>query len=447
MKLQAQLNTAFTMLLIIMMAITGFVIYSLIMDLLISNEQRQLEQKGQIIVKVLSDRYKTQKDIEQFNTFLKEQDLQMFLYDRESDQVLYSTMPDQVVQGFIKSNDFSNMHAKLMSYRNDKFVQSRILFYPRSSGLELILLTPLHDLKLVQHDFFTRLLLVFLIGAIVAVILSYFLTRKMVTPLTHLKHQVKKIEQRKFNEIQPIQATGEIHEVAEGVYHMANELERYINSQQTFFQNASHELKTPLMTIQGYAEGIKEGVFDQAEAEKGLEVMVVEVKRLKKIINEMTILAKLESEKTFYQEEPVHMAELVEQVIDRVIPLANDKNITLDYAVTKGLIVKADQEKLLRAMLNITINGVRHAHDIVRIRLTEDNKHVIITVEDDGQGIPDELKPHIFQRFVKGKHGETGLGLAISRAIIERSDGKIEVYDSDLGGAKFKMMFHQLIKK
>ncbi|MDP4355111.1 histidine kinase dimerization/phospho-acceptor domain-containing protein, partial [Escherichia coli] len=82
--------------------------------------------------------------------------------------------------------------------------------------------------------------------------------------------------------------------------------ERYINSQQTFFQNASHELKTPLMTIQGYAEGIKEGVFDQAEAEKGLKVMVVEVKRLKKIINEMTILAKLESEKTVYQEEPVH---------------------------------------------------------------------------------------------------------------------------------------------
>ncbi|HEY4600983.1 MAG TPA: HAMP domain-containing sensor histidine kinase [Cerasibacillus sp.] len=447
MKLQDQLNTAFTMLLIIMMTITGFVIYSLIMDLLISNEQRQLEQKGQIIVKVLSERYQTQKDIEQFNTFLKQQDLQMFLYDRESDRVLYSTMPDQVVKGFIKSNDFSNMHVKLMSFGNDKYVQSRILFYPRTSGLELILLTPLHDLKIVQHDFFTRLLLVFLIGAIVAVILSYFLTKKMVTPLTHLKHQVKKIEQRKFNEIQPIQATGEIHEVAEGFYDMANELERYINSQQTFFQNASHELKTPLMTIQGYAEGIKEGVFDQAEIEKGLKVMVVEVKRLKKIINEMTILAKLESEKTVYQEEPVNMAELVEQVIDRVIPLANDKDITLDYAVTKGLTVKADQEKLLRAMLNITINGVRHARDVVRIRLMKQDKRVVITIEDDGQGISDELKPHIFQRFVKGKHGETGLGLAISRAIIERSDGKIEVADSDLGGALFKVTFHQVIKK
>lgn len=83
-------------------------------------------------------------------------------------------MSNEVVEGFLKANDFSNMHSNLMEYRKDKYVQSRILFYPRTTGLELILLTPLHDLKLVQHDFFTRLLLVFLIGAIVAVILSYF---------------------------------------------------------------------------------------------------------------------------------------------------------------------------------------------------------------------------------------------------------------------------------
>lgn len=78
MKLQDQLNAAFTMLLIIIMTITGFVIYSLIMDLLISNEQRQLEQKGEIIVKVLNEQYQTRDNIEQFNTFLKQQDLQLF---------------------------------------------------------------------------------------------------------------------------------------------------------------------------------------------------------------------------------------------------------------------------------------------------------------------------------------------------------------------------------
>ncbi|TXL61707.1 HAMP domain-containing histidine kinase [Cerasibacillus terrae] len=447
MKLQDQLNAAFTMLLIIIMTITGFVIYSLIMDLLISNEQRQLEQKGEIIVKVLNEQYQTRDNIEQFNTFLKQQDLQLFLYDRETDTVRYSTMSNEVVEGFLKANDFSNMHSNLMEYRKDKYVQSRILFYPRTTGLELILLTPLHDLKLVQHDFFTRLLLVFLIGAIVAVILSYFLTRKMVTPLTHLKYQLKKIEQRKFDEIEPIEATGEIHEVAKSVYEMANELQRYINSQQTFFQNASHELKTPLMTIQGYAEGIKEGVFDQDETEKGLEVMVMEVKRLKKIINEMTILAKLESEKTVYQETSVDLAKIVEQVIDRMVPLANDKDITLDYSVTPNLVVTADQEKLLRAMLNLTSNGIRHAATVVRIRLFSKNQFIYLTIEDDGRGISKEIIPHIFQRFVKGKHGETGLGLAISRAIIERSDGKIEVGDSDLGGAKFTIVFQQLEKK
>ena len=133
-----------------------------------------------------------------------------------------------------------------------------------------------------------NILLHALSATLVVVILSYFLTNRLVTPLTRLKWQLKKIEKRQFDDIEPIQATGEIKEVAQSVYDMAAELERYITSQQIFFQNASHELKTPLMTIQGYAEGIKEKVFDPEEEEKGLEVMVTEVKRLKKIINELT---------------------------------------------------------------------------------------------------------------------------------------------------------------
>src|SRR5699024_9064798 len=96
--------------------------------------------------------------------------------------------------------------------------------------------------------------------------------------------------------------TGEIKEVEQSVYEMASELQRYMNSQQVFFQNASHELKTPLMTIQGYAEGIKDGIFEGEDEEKGLEMMVAEVNRLKVLINEMILLAKLETEKAYTPE-------------------------------------------------------------------------------------------------------------------------------------------------
>ncbi|WP_284141689.1 HAMP domain-containing sensor histidine kinase [Virgibacillus sp. LDC-1] len=441
MKLQDQLNLAFTTLLLVIMTVTGYVIYSLILGLLIQDEQRQLEQKGEILVNVLNEQFGTEANSQQFNAFLQEQDLQLFLYNRKQDYILYSTLPTDVARGFFVNNNFSDTDKNLWELGKDKYVTSRIVIYPETVGLELILLTPMKDLQAVQHNFIVRLLIVFLIGAMLAVLLSFLFTRKLVTPLSHLKAQLKKIEQRKFNEVQPIKATGEINDVAKGVYEMADELQRYINTQQTFFQNASHELKTPLMTIQGYAEGIKERVFDEAEQEKGLEVMITEVGRLKKIINEMILLAKLESEQTEYQPEEVTVRNLMELVQDRVLPLVNENHIYLQLEIKDDFQLHADEEKLLRALSNLVVNGIRHAEQVVRITAFRDKQTMSIVVEDDGEGVPKDLVPHIFHRFVKGKDGETGLGLPIARAIIEQSGGRITLTASELGGAKFHVSF------
>lgn len=447
MKLQYQLNAAFTALLLIIMAVTGYFVYSLILDLLIQDEQRQLEQKGEILVNVLDEAFISRENLIGFNEFLKEQDLQLFLYDRNQNAVLYSTLPTQVVTGLFMNNDFSNQNEELWAYGNEKYVTSRILFVPQSLGMELILLTPLQDLQVVQEHFIQRMLIVFLIGAVVAIGLSYFLTKKLVTPLTSLKYQLKKIEKRNFDDIEPIKASGEVKEVAQSVYDMAHELQRYINSQQTFFQNASHELKTPLMTIQGYAEGIKEKVFDEVEEEKGLEVIVSEVNRLKKIINEMILLAKLESEETSFRKENVSLQSLIGKVIERALPIAADKKIDMLQDIAPNLQVIGDEERLLRALLNLSFNGIRHAKTRFSMTAYEEHGYVKLKIEDDGEGISEELIPHIFHRFVKGKNGDTGLGLAISRAIIEQTGGKIEVGKSKLGGALFTLTFPITSKK
>lgn len=436
MKLQSQLNLAFTTLLLVILAVTGYVIYSMILGMLIDDEKTELKQKGELLVQVLNEQYR-QGSIEDFSNFLEDQDLQLFLYDRSQDQVLMSTMPQQFVRGFSANDYFANNQEDLWEAGNNKFVTSRILIYPERTGLELILVTPLTDLQIIQQDFFRRLIIVFIIGTIAAVLISYWLTNKLVTPLTKLKKQLKKIEKRKFDEIERVDATGEIKEVEQSVYDMATELERYMKSQRIFFQNASHELKTPLMTIQGYAEGIRDNVFDDKDKEKGLEMMVTEVSRLKTIINEMILLAKLDSEQTEYQPERVNASEMIDQVLDRTLPFVSESSVELNHTVDHGSVFWVDQEKLLRALLNITFNAIRHAHS--RVDITVEDKTIVI--EDDGEGISEDLIPHIFHRFVKGKTGETGLGLAIARAIIEQSDGKVMVRNSELGGAKFLIVF------
>src|SRR5690625_1375446 len=169
--------------------------------------------------------------------------------------------------------------------------------------------------------------------------------------------------------------------------------------------------------------------------------MVTEVNRLKKIINEMILLAKLDSEQEAYHPKKRSVSKLIEQVIDRTLPGVNEKNIDLYSEQETEIELFADEGKLLQALLNITMNGIRYAQSTVKLTVEKKNHVTMIMIEDDGYGILEELQPHVFHRFVKGKDGETGLGLAISRAIIEQSGGRITVAGSDLGGAKFVLTF------
>ncbi len=439
MKLQSQLNAAFTTLLLVILAVTGYIIYSLILDMLIEDEQRQLKQNGEILAELINESGAISNA--GLSSFLNEQNLQLIMYNEHNNVIPYSTIPSEIVKGLFENNDFSARDEALWEYKNARYVTSRIIITPESNGDQLILLTPLDDLQEVQQQFIFRLLIVFLIGAAAAILLSYFLTNKLVTPLSQLKRQLKKVENRQFDDINRIKATGEIKEVEQSVYEMANELKQYIRSQQTFFQNASHELKTPLMTIQGYAEGIRDGIFDENDQDKGLEVMITEVKRLKKIINEMILLAKLDSDTEVYNKDKVLVDELIEQVVDRALPIVNDKKIHFKQEVEANIVLHADEEKLLRALLNLVFNAIRHANSTVSIQVQKQESNTHILIEDDGEGVTEELMPHIFHRFVKGKTGETGLGLAIARAIIEQSNGKIAVHKSELGGAKFEVIF------
>lgn len=441
MKLQTQLNIAFTTLLIIIMTVTGYVIYSLILDLLIQDEERQLEQKGELLVNILNNDATEIENTNKLTAFFEDQNLQVFLYNRKENSILFSSESEKITKGFTKQNDFSNNKKGLWEYGKHKFVTSRILFYPEDSGLELVLLTPLTTLQNVQHNFIARMLMVLLIGSIVMAILSSVLTKKLVTPLTKLKVQLKKVERREFSELKRVKATGEIKDVEESVYEMGKELNQYIKAQQVFFQNASHELKTPLMTIQGYAEGVRDKVFTGEEAEKGLEVIVYEVERLKKNINEMTLLAKLDSNDQEFIEETIEVKHLIKAVVDRIKPIANEQNIIIEEVMEDPFTIIGSSEKLLQALLNISSNAIRYATQAIRITVCAKKEHVYIIIEDDGNGISSDIQPYIFHRFVKGNDGETGLGLAISRALIEQSKGRVKAEDSELGGAKFTIEF------
>src|SRR5699024_12781868 len=111
---------------------------------------------------------------------------------------------------------------------------SKILLYPQEQRVESVLLTSLKDLHDVQREFIARMFVVFIIGSVVSIILSYILTNKLVTPLSRLKRQLKKIEKRQFDDTKRIKATGEIKEVEQSVFEMAEELNHYMKHSKRF---------------------------------------------------------------------------------------------------------------------------------------------------------------------------------------------------------------------
>ncbi|MFS0562504.1 HAMP domain-containing sensor histidine kinase [Terribacillus sp. 179-K 1B1 HS] len=437
MRLKTQLNIAFTTLLIIVMGFTAITLYSQLRGLLVTNETRQLEESGQILITAISG--VDTIPAATLDSMLNNLDLKMFIYNEETEQVTYTNLVRSDAERFADKYDTAPTHKNTIwqENRNSYVVKS----IKTSENQNMVILRPIRELEEVQQSFFQRIFLVFLIGVMIAILISTYLTQRLVKPLTELKYQLKKIERREFDNIKSVKASGEIKEVEQSAIEMAKELNRYITSQRQFFQNASHELKTPLMTIQGYAEGIKDGVFTGKDQEHGLEVVVSEIKRLKQLINEMILLAKLDSEEGIYKEEQIEIKELVDLTIDRALPLASDKDIQLTYNKPAAIVINGDKEKLLRAMMNITSNAIRHANSRVHISVQPSSiRQVEITINDDGSGIAEDLMPNMFQRFVKGEGGETGLGLAISRAIVERHNGIIRAGKSDLGGASFTII-------
>ena len=213
-------------------------------------------------------------------------------------------------------------------------------------------------------------------------------------------------------------------------FRFGRDIEKEAERQQTFFQNASHELKTPLMAIQGYAEGIQAGVM---EAGSSAEVILAESDRMTELVEELLDISRLDMGRQLTLSK-VDLRELLYDSLRTVEPAAAHSGIAIvpDF-LEEPVMVKCDDTQMRRAVTNILTNGLRYARSELRLTCRPDKRNVIIRIQDDGNGIAETDLPHIFDRFYMGESGKTGIGLALTKEIIHLHKGTIRARNGEPG--------------
>ncbi len=226
------------------------------------------------------------------------------------------------------------------------------------------------------------------------------------------------------------------------VLHDVTELRRLENLRREFVSNVSHELKTPLTTIQAYTETLLDGaISDPNNNRKFLERIDEQAERLHKLILDLLSLARIESAEDAYELLPVPVANTVQVCLDEYLPVAASKGVVLQtHPPPETVVVWADEEGLLTVLNNLVDNAIKYTPSggRVSLRWRIDGRRVLIEVEDSGIGIPKQHQARIFERFYRvdkarsRELGGTGLGLSIVKHWVQVFGGSVEVA-SDLG--------------
>jgi len=248
--------------------------------------------------------------------------------------------------------------------------------------------------------------------------------------------------------------TGEFGMMANTYNSMADTIQQNIedlrgvdNLRKELIANISHDLRTPIASIQGYTETLlmKKEHLSEEEEIKYLGVVMKNSKKLKKLVDDLFELSKLEAKQRQLMPENLQMAELVQDVADKYRIIAKEKGISFNTVYSKNLpVVSADLALIDRVLQNIIDNAIKFCKtgDVITLELSLNSDSIRTTVSDTGSGIDADELPHIFERYRKGKiltdtQKGSGLGLAIVKKIMELHETDIYVESKKNKGTTF----------
>ena len=278
-------------------------------------------------------------------------------------------------------------------------------------------------------------------------LLALLVSHSVAAPLRRVAGAAEGIARGESGTRAPVSGPAEVRALARTFNTMADQVEAAQQSQRDFVANVSHELKTPLTSIQGFSQALLDGTASTPGATtRAARVIHEEAERMRRMVDELLILARFDAGQIVMAHDPVELGPLLQGCIEKLTPQAQAADVALELDVVEGLLVTGDADRLAQVFGNLLDNSVAHTPAggkvTVAARRVDEEHAVEVTVTDTGEGIPAESLSRIFERFyqvdkARQRSRGAGLGLAITKEIIEAHSGSIAA-ESVVGlGSKF----------
>ncbi|UMR36477.1 HAMP domain-containing histidine kinase [Paenibacillus polymyxa] len=305
-------------------------------------------------------------------------------------------------------------------------------------------------------------------GFALILILSLFYSRMVTRPLITLNNTAKRMAKLDFTAHTPIRQNDELGSLSYSMYTLSQNLDTALRElqeanqqlvedmeqkqrmeavQQDFFANASHELKTPLSIIKGFAEGLQDGV-SAGKQDHYMKVIVEEADKMERLVKDMLDLAKLESGTLKLRKATFILSELVEEVVDKLFHLLKEKQLEVVIIPANELPIHADIGWMEQVIINFVVNAIRHAEEgsSITIRIEGSGEVNTFSIENKGETIPDDQLELIWNRFYRAElsrsrqTGGTGLGLSIVKRILDLHEFRY-MAENTKDGVRFVVIF------
>ncbi|MBS3764976.1 HAMP domain-containing histidine kinase [Candidatus Bipolaricaulota bacterium] len=283
-----------------------------------------------------------------------------------------------------------------------------------------------------------------LIAGLTGIVLAVLFARNILRPIRELTRATKEMKEGDLDQRVDTSSGGEIGKLGEAFNSLAKRLKEQKTLREEMVSDVAHELRNPLSNIQGYLEGLKEGMVEPTE--KVFDSLHQQSLVLKRLVDDLRDVNRARAGQLELDEKPVVLEDIIDREVKAAKNAAERQDVTIEKDLGSSTLLEADPERVSQVIRNLLDNALTHTPSggTIEVVVSQSSGEAITRVADDGGGIPQEELPHIFDRFYRVDKsrsrgtGGTGLGLTIAKEIVESHGGEISVESVEGKGTTFE---------